>query len=368
MNGTADLNKKGGSPSPFERGQEKETHLLVIRLSAMGDVAMTVPVLLGLTQQHPELKITVLTKGFLSPLFSQIPNVSVYIADVKKRHKGILGLYKLYKELKGLGLNQIADLHNVLRSNVLKVFFKLGGFSFEQIDKGRSEKKKLTSGSQKELKALKSSHQRYADVFKKLGYAVDLKNVTLLNRSTISTDVKNQLNLTSKVKIGIAPFAAFQGKTYPSVLMEEVLNRLNKTDRYQILLFGGGNAEIQQFTSWEEKYSRVQSVAGKYSFEEELQIISNLDLMLSMDSGNGHLAANYGVHVLTLWGITHPSAGFVPFNQDASHQLLADRTKFPLIPTSIYGNKMPEGYDKAMETISPEKVVATIEYLFSSVL
>ena len=340
-------------------------HLLVIRLSAMGDVAMTVPVLLGLTQQNPELKITILTKGFLSPLFSQIPNVSVYVADVKKKHKGILGLYELYKELKSLGISQVADLHNVLRSNVLNFFFKLGGYSFEQINKGRSEKRKLTSGHQKTLKALKSSHQRYAEVFENLGYTVDLDKVSLLHKESIPTNLKNQLNLNSKVKIGIAPFAAFQGKTYPAVLMDKVLKRLNKTDKYQILLFGGGKAEIEQFTSWEETYSNTQNVAGKSSLAEELQIISNLDLMLSMDSGNGHLAANYGVPVITLWGNTHPSAGFVPFGQDAMHQLVADRTQFPLIPTSIYGNKMPEGYEKAMETIRPKQIIEKIEAILN---
>lgn len=336
-------------------------HLLVIRLSAMGDVAMTIPVLLGLTQQYPELKITVLTKSFLRPLFLQMPNVSVHVADVNKKHKGVLGLYKLYKELKWLGIHQVADLHNVLRSNVLKLFFSLRSFSFEQIDKGRSEKKKLTSGHQKVLQQLKSSHQRYADVFEKLGYKVDLSKVTLLPKISITSDVKNELSSNFEVMIGIAPFAAFQGKTYPKVLMDEVLNQLNKTNRYQILLFGGGNTEIEQFNHWETSYSNVTSVAGKYSFEQELQLISNLDLMVSMDSGNGHLAANYGIPVLTLWGITHPSAGFAPFGQDAKYQLLADRRNYPLIPTSIYGNKMPEGYEKAMETIRSTQILDTIE-------
>ncbi len=336
-------------------------NLLVIRLSAMGDVAMTVPVLLGLTQQHPELKITVLTKSFLRPLFMQIPNVSVYVADVNKKHKGVLGLYKLYNELKAIGINQVADLHNVLRSNILKVFFILGRFPFEQIDKGRSEKKKLTSGHLKVLHTLKSSHHRYADVFEKLGYKVELSKVMLLPKISISSNITNEWNSNSNAIVGIAPFAAFQGKTYPTVLIDEVLNRINETNKYQILLFGGGKTEIEQCIRWEKSYSNVISVAGKYSFEQELQLISNLDLMISMDSGNGHLAANFGIPVLTLWGITHPSAGFVPFGQNAKHQLLADREKYPLIPTSIYGNKMPKGYEKAIETIRPTQIFDKIE-------
>ena len=96
------------------------------------------------------------------------------------------------------------------------------------------------------------------------------------------------------------------------------------------------------------------------SLSEELALISNLDLMVSMDSGNGHLAAMFGVPVITIWGVTHPYAGFAPFNQPESNSLTADREAFPMIPTSVYGNKLPEGYDKAMKTIPPALVYERI--------
>ena len=65
-------------------------------------------------------------------------------------------------------------------------------------------------------------------------------------------------------------------------------------------------------------------VAGKLSFSEELDTISNLDCMISMDSGNAHLAAMYGVKVITIWGVTHPFAGFAPFHQPKEYSLLPD--------------------------------------------
>jgi ADP-heptose:LPS heptosyltransferase len=105
----------------------------------------------------------------------------------------------------------------------------------------------------------------------------------------------------------------------------------------------------------------VTSDAGKLSLEEELALISNLDLMLSMDSGNAHLAAMLGVKVITIWGVTHPFAGFAPFNQPDDYALLADRNLFPLIPTSIYGNKFPEGYENAAGSISFEAIVAKVK-------
>jgi len=98
----------------------KPKRILVIRLSAMGDVAMTVPVIRALSAQYPELKITVLTKELFSPFFRDLKNVNVFHADVNQKHKGLKGLYKLSNELKQFKFDAVADLHNVLRSNILK--------------------------------------------------------------------------------------------------------------------------------------------------------------------------------------------------------------------------------------------------------
>src|SRR5690606_10200921 len=139
-----------------------------------------------------------------------------------------------------------------------------------------------------------------------------------------------------------------------------VVSILNETNKYKIIFFGGQN-EIGQLEQWERIYGNTINLAGKVSFAEELGVISNLELMLSMDSGNGHLAAMYGIPTVTLWGVTHPYAGFYPFGQDSKNALLANRDKFPLIPTSVYGNKFPEGYERAMETIGPHDVVSKIK-------
>lgn len=340
-----------------------EKHLLIIRLSAMGDVAMTVPVLLALKEQHPSVKITILTRAFFKPLFSQIPNVKVYEADVKGKHKGIVGLYKLYQELKSLKIDIVADLHNVLRSKILKLFFNASGVAVAQIDKGRKEKKALTAKTKKKFIPLKTTHQRYADVFEQLGFKIDLLNVTLLKKELLSEKTQELIGNDAKKIIGIAPFAAFSGKMYPLSLMEQVVENLATSGSYKLFLFGGGAREIEILNRWENTFSNTISVAGKISFDQELAIISHLNIMLAMDSGNAHLAANYGIITITLWGVTHPYAGFYPFGQNIQNALLADKKQFPLIPTSVYGNKFPEGYGKAMETITPASVITKIDEL-----
>lgn len=335
----------------------KQKNILVIRLSAMGDVAMTVPVLRALTQKYPELKITVLTRAFFKPFLRDLENVEVFSADVKGDHKGIFGLFKLAKELNKKQFLFVADLHNVLRSKILKKFIKCKHFI--SVDKGRKEKGLLTSG--KAFKQLKTTHQRYADVFEGLGFKIDLANPTFPKRVKLSDKLLNVLGEqhTTKKSIGIAPFAAHEGKMYPLSSMKNVIESLSKN--YTIILFGGGKYESEILNGYQNSFDNTINLAGKLSLDEEMDVISNLDVMLSMDSGNAHIAAMLGIKVITIWGVTHPYAGFAPFNQPEHYGLMADRNKFPLIPTSVYGNKYPETYKEASGSISAEAVVNKIE-------
>ncbi|WP_246286111.1 glycosyltransferase family 9 protein [Winogradskyella ludwigii] len=333
----------------------KPKHILVLRFSAMGDVAMTVPVLRALTTQYPELKITVVTRAFFKPFFQDLKNVSVYTADFKGKHKGVLGLFKLSKELKALRFDVVADLHNVLRSKILKFFFF--GKKVVQLNKGRAEKKALTSSAS--FKQLKTTHQRYAEVFEALGYSLNLSDPAFSKPKPLSQELKAFIFNVDFKTIGIAPFAAHDSKMYPLAQMERVIEELSQN--YNIILFGGGKKEVEILDQFEAKFNNVKSVAGKLNLENELALISNLDLMLAMDSGNAHMAAMLGKKVITIWGVTHPFAGFAPFNQPKDFALTADREEYPLIPTSIYGNKFPEGYENAAGSISEETILSKIK-------
>jgi ADP-heptose:LPS heptosyltransferase len=342
---------------------QTNTHILVIRLSAMGDVAMTIPIIRALIEKHPEIKITFLSKAFLKPLFDDIPNVTFYAADVKNKHKGVLGLHKLSKELKQLRITHIADLHNVLRSKILRSFFKFSTKNIAVIDKGRSEKKALTRKENKVFKQLKTSHERYADVFRKLGFSVDITNPTKLEKPSLATSVLSLIGEKKNNWIGIAPFAAFDSKMYPLDLMEKVIDILS--NKYTVLLFGGGEKEIALLSKIEQKNEAVISVAGKLNLREELNLIAHLECMLAMDSGNAHFAAMLQIPTITAWGATHPFAGFVPFNQPKENSLLPDLEKYPNIPCSIYGNKICDGYEDVMRTISPERVIKKVEEILN---
>jgi ADP-heptose:LPS heptosyltransferase len=322
---------------------------------------MTVPVLASLLIQHPGLRITVLTRKFFAPMFSSLENITLHEADFNGRHKGLRGLWRLFGELKNLKPDMVADLHNVLRTNILKWFFFFTGIPFVQIHKGRTEKKALTRVRNKLFRPLKTTHRRYADVFEKMGYPVNLGKPVLQARKPLSSNTVERIGLHQTTWIGIAPFAAYKGKMYPLDQMKAVIKSLSNTNKYKIILFGGGKPEETALEAIGREFENVVSTAVVLGFEEQLALISHLDLMLSMDSSNGHLAAIFGVPTITLWGVTHPYAGFSPYGQDVDNALLVDRKSFPLIPTSVYGNKFPEGYENAIATIPPETVIRKIE-------
>ena len=333
---------------------QRPQHILVIRLSAMGDVAMVVPVLRALTTRYPTLKISILTRGRFKSFFRDLETVSILEAKVEDDHKGLIGLYHLSRQLKHHDFDAIADLHDVLRSNLLRLSFF--GKPFSQINKGRKEKKALIGGHL--FEPLKTTVERYAKVFADLGYPVDLSEPKFPKKVNLSPKMMDLIGSNARKWIGIAPFAAHKSKMYPIDQMKKVIEALSKD--YNVLLFGGGPKEEAILNEFEKEFDHTINLAGRLSMDEELDLISNLDVMLSMDSGNGHLSAMLGVPTVTIWGVTHPYAGFAPFNQPEEHSLMPDRMHYPDTPTSIYGNKYPPDYENAAGSITPEAVVAKL--------
>ena len=341
------------------------SHILVIRLSAMGDVAMTVPVLRAFSLQYPNVKITVVSRPFFKPFFDDIENITFFPIDLKERHKGFLGLLRLFSDLRKLNIDAVADLHNVLRSKIIRILFALNGKKVAATDKGRQEKKALTKLTIKAISPTKTMFDRHCETFEKLGFQINLYNPTFPKKAILSEEI---INITGKKEenwIGIAPFAQYESKVYPIDLMQQVIDDLAKNASNKILLFGGGNEEIKKLNQLKNNHKNVIVLAGKTNLKEELAIISNLNVMLSMDSGNAHIAAMLGVKVITLWGATHPFAGFQPFHQPDDFCLTSDRKQYPFLPTSVYGNKKVAGYENAMRTILPSQVIEKINSNFT---
>lgn len=315
---------------------EPERCLLVFRFSAMGDVAMSASIIKEFWQQHSDIKIIVVSRSAFKPFFDNIDGVKFHALRSDDKHKGLRGLFSLYKELKKYKPIAIADLHNNLRSNILSFYFKAFHLTKSiKIDKGRTEKKQLTRRDNKINKQLKPTTERYAHVFRQLYFSLKLSHKLTKNTTVIDNSLKKYVQHDKEV-IGISPFAKHREKVYPLAKMENVIAELNRLN-YRILIFGGGSDEQAKATLWEEKFDNVISLIGKTTLDEELQVMGKLDLMLSMDSSGMHMASLTGTPVVSIWGATHPHAGFLGYGQDEKDCIQID---LHCRPCSVFGNKI----------------------------
>ena len=332
--------------------------MLVIRLTAMGDVALTVAAVSALRERYTDLKISLLTTPFFQPFFREVPGVDFVPFDKKGRHKGLVGLIRLWRDIRrNHAVDTVADLHNVLRSNALRTLFRLSGCRTAAIDKGRREKRALTRLKNKILKPIEPTIRRYGDVFGRLGFPVDIPPKAERKKHPIPEVFGNKNN----TWVGIAPFAQHAGKRYPPERMEKVIENLSRNSRHTLFIFGGGAEEQAVADTWAARFPNTVSAIGKVKLEQELDLISNLDCMVSMDSSAMHMASLYAVPVVSIWGATHPWAGFLGWGQEEKNAI---QHNLPCRPCSVYGNKSCYYGDyRCLQGIEPEEIIEKISIL-----
>jgi ADP-heptose:LPS heptosyltransferase len=326
--------------------------ILVMRFSAMGDVAMTVPILYSMAQQFQDVEITVLSRNQFASFFNEnIKFIGVNFND----YKGIGGLFRLFKQLKKHKFDAIADLHGVLRSRILSMFFMLCGTKIARINKGRTAKKRLVRKKNKIFAQLPTSFERYANVFSKLGFDINYQSFT-----SVKDDKKND-TINDFKKIGIASFAKHKGKIYPIEQTEKIVEYFSKIENVKIFLFGGGKNEVDILDLWAQKYQNVESIAGKLRLNEEIDVIDTLDVMFSMDSANMHIASLVNTPVVSVWGATHTFAGFYGWRQNPAN---AVQLNLSCRPCSIFGDKECYRGDYAcLNQIGAETIIEKIKEL-----
>ena len=347
----------------------KTEHILIIRFSAIGDVAMAVPVVYSLATQYPDIRITVLSRRFARPFFDDLaPNVDFMEADLKGEYRGVKGLNALYRRLTAKQFTKIADLHNVLRSEYLRMRFNMGRYRVEHINKHRRDRRKLTSYKNKVRAQLRTPFENYADVLARLGYPVKLEFTSLFppeggNLNLLPAIIGPKKNF--EQWIGVAPTAAHLGKCYPTDRSRQVIEELLRRHPHaRIFLFGRGRKEDELFTQWCREIPHCVYVSQHLeNMQQELILMSHLDVMLSMDSSNMHMASLTATPVVSVWGATHPYGGFMGWKQPAENAIQAD---LDCRPCSIYGKRPCRRGDLAcMNLIHPETIIEKIEQIIN---
>lgn len=329
---------------------ERPRHLLVLRTSAMGDVAMLPHALRALRGAYPDLRITVATRSLFRPFFDGL-GVEFLDVDTRGKHRTLRGMWRLAAEARRLGIDAVADVHGVLRSGAFDLSMRLHGIPVAAIDKGRSGKRRFIRCGGKGMAPLRHTVLRYCDVFRRLGFVFDDPS------PAIGREHARPMGEKRGVWVGFAPFSAQPGKTYPEASARETVRLLaERCDR--VFIHGGGGEEAAFAREMEAAFANVTALFGRVTLAGEMDLIADLDCLVSMDSLAMHLAALTATPVVSVWGATHPGLGFAGWGGDPRGVLQAD---LPCRPCSVFGAKPCRYGDyRCLRAVTPEMIAAKV--------
>lgn len=339
--------------------------VLITRFSALGDVAMTIPVVYCVARSNPDVRFLFATRPLPATLFVGRPeNLDVVGIDLD-RYKGVGGMRRLASRLRREHkIDAVADLHDVLRTKLLRIFMRLSGVKTAHIHKGRADKRRLTRSRNKVMLPVTSTRARYREVFWRLGLARQDDFTTVFAGTRPDPDAYAAASAPrseGETWVAVAPFGGHPGKIYPLHLMEKVVEELAARPGYKIFLFGAGAEENSVLAQWRARFGHhvVNMAALRLGLPAELALLSACSVMLSMDSANMHLASLVGLRVVSMWGATHPYCGFMGW-----HQRREDAVQLDMMcrPCSVYGARpCARGDYHCMAGISPSLVVSHID-------
>ena len=329
---------------------------LVIRFSSFGDVMLTLPILESAARDHRDHRFILVTKSQYARYALEISGVTVFEVDTSKEFRGIGGLIRLSRIL--IELYQpvgVIDLHSVIRSRLLSFLFTLSGLPVFHLLKGRRQKRKAISHQSKLV--LPHLTEKYINVFVRAGVQIEAKKLLPLQAQGFHTHLNRD---ESRHLIGFAPLAKHPTKTWPLDKSIELARSLVNNLGASVHLFGG--IDEKQILESMVVQDGIQCRIGQLNTREEVELIRKLDVMITMDSGNMHLAAILGIPVVSLWGATHPRLGYSPLFQPEQNQVQPDRD-LPCRPCSLYGNRpcrLKQEPLKCLTTITVEQVMKSI--------
>lgn len=328
----------------------------------MGDVAMVIPVAYALARTYPKHEFTLLTQPHLTGLLVEPPpNLEAMVIDIRHEERRIWGLLRYLSRLRRERFDGFVDLHDVLRTRVLRWGLRLWGVPTKHLRKPRRERKRLLSLGRGQV-TVPPMHNLYAETLERAGLRLSEPIVPIAVPHAGGIVRRLWGDLPAKPVVGIAPFASTESKTYDLSLMEQCLDQLSRRGDCDICLLGGRGTEAETLGKWADRYPHTRTFAGTLELYEELALISHMACVVSMDSANAHFASLVGTPTITLWCATDPSAGFLAMGQSLE-DCLGDES-LPCRPCTIFGklDKCKLGDMPCRRGIAPERIIEHVDH------
>jgi ADP-heptose:LPS heptosyltransferase len=250
----------------------------------------------------------------------------------------------------------VLDLHGVLRTNLLDALFLLTGCRIYRIRKHRKLRRKILKHKKAGL-GVPHAVIRYLRVFEKAGLTGKISGSAFP-----PTDHPARIARINKeeIRIGIAPISKHKTKNWGLNNVSKLISLLRLKYPVEIHLFGGPEDQpALDSLSGPDVFNH----AGVFGPLDEISLIQKMDVFISMDSANMHLASLAGVATVSVWGATDPSLGFSPLHQPDDYSLYSDPADVFCRPCSVYGEipcKRTDAPMICMNSIKPGKVLNKI--------
>jgi len=327
---------------------------LIIRLATLGNVAMTVPVIDSISRRYPNDQFIVASKKDLRAMFASMPNVEFREVDNHLDWKGVWELWKAWRD----EVDAVIDLQSVLRTRVFGLLMQLSGKRVTRIRYGRFRKHLITTWGIGKRWALPTEFQRYEQTFRRAGLETDEAFEALPVNKTALKVVKERFGTKEGRWIGLAPFAKSRSNMLPYRVTKDIIEQLTADEHTRVFLFGAGKIESEMLRQWASVFPRTQSVAGQLKLEQELELMSQLDVMICMDSANQHLSSLVGLRAISVWCATHPLIGFAGWKQHRED--IIQRHDLRCRPCTCHGTNRCRYGNYACRQIEAETIVKQI--------
>ena len=333
----------------------------MLRYSSLGDVVLTNPVLDRLKEAYPRAEIYFATKERYAALVAFHPALS---GTITLKGGGIFFLARHLFEIFSLRPTHVLDLHNSLRTRLLRILFwksKISVYQKEALQRRLLVKKKQTGPSlptvRKYLKALEPWGILTPD------HVPCLVHVSKPAREFAADYLKrNQIGKNERL-VGVGPGATWKTKQWPPEYFAKLASDLVRKHKARLLWFGD-NKEIELIHSIQSQMGvpdskKGLSAAGELSLEQTSALLGLCDVFIGNDSGLVHLASAREVPVTVIYGSTTTSLGFEPWGK---HKI-AEVSGLDCRPCDVHGKKVcPLGHFKCMKDLTVDQVEKAVEY------
>jgi lipopolysaccharide heptosyltransferase II len=332
---------------------------LVIRLSSIGDIVLTTPLLRSFRKRFPDCGVDYVVKKEFADLLKYNPHIdTVHPFDARG---GIDELRRLREQLRENRYELVIDLHNNIRSRFIRR--KLRARKIVTIDKRMVPRFFLIKMKWNLYRDSVHVVDRYLETVEPFGVRNDDEGLELAVPQIIREHVADQFGPLGRERpflIGLCPSAKHYTKRWLKEYYVRLAVMLVREYGACIVLFGGPDdraycEDIRRLIGTENTIN----VAGEVTLLQSAAIMDHCTAVVTNDTGLMHIAAARKRNLIAIFGPTVRELGFFPYGTRSTVIEHPDLSCRPC--THIGSNACPKKHFRCMKEITPDRVFSAVE-------